>query len=251
MRTKHDHFLRILGPKARIAALQREVAVLRQIGFIRLGTARIARLQKRLGIDGCDGASGTKARRALFAALFMTVVTVVPPTAIGQSLPSSSDADISGGLLPLEFIISRRLVGQFFPEIVQTTSTGRDETAVGKPEATRAAIYANADGTKLVTVTVNRYPTVDDAAAAYREALDKSEAARGFGPISLRLNVGKQSFAGTATKDGETHLGLGALDGRLIVGATLAGFDATPDALINLVALARAEDAAANSAAGR
>jgi hypothetical protein len=32
---------------------------------------------------------------------------------------------------------------------------------------------------------------------------------------------------------------------------TLAGFDATPDDLINLVALARAEDAAANSAAGR
>ena len=50
---------------------------------------------------------------------------------------------------------------------------------------------------------------------------------------------------------GETHVGLGALDGRMIVGATLAGFDATPEALINLVALARAEDAVANSAAGR
>jgi len=35
---------------------------------------------------------------------------------------------------------------------------------------------------------------------------------------------------------------------RLIVGATLAGFDATPDNLINLVALARALDAAATSA---
>jgi hypothetical protein len=70
-------------------------------------------------------------------------------------------------------------------------------------------------------------------------------------PISIRLNVGQQSFAGTVTMGGETHVGLGALDGRLIVGATLAGFDATPDNLINLVALARAQDAAANAAAGR
>lgn len=104
-------------------------------------------------------------------------------------------------------------------------------TAVGNPEDTRAAIYANADSTKLVTVTVDRYATVGDAAAAYREALDKSEAVPGFGPISIRLNVGQQSFAGTVTMGGETHVGLGALDSRLIVGATLAGFDATPDAL--------------------
>jgi hypothetical protein len=50
---------------------------------------------------------------------------------------------------------------------------------------------------------------------------------------------------------GETHVGLGALDRHLIVGVTLAGFDATLDDLINLVTLARAEDAAANSASGR
>ena len=203
----------------------------------------------RLDTDGSDGAVGKNARRVLFATLFVTVVTVVPPAAMGQSFPSGSAADISGGLLPREFIISRRVVGQFFPEIVQTTSTGRNATAVGKPEATRAAIYANADGTKLVTV--DRYATVDEAAAAYREARDKSEAVPGFGIISLTLNVGKQSFAGTVTRGDETHLGLGALDGRLIVGATLAGFDATPDALNILVALVRAEDAAANSAAGR
>ena len=43
--------------------------------------------------------------------------------------------------------------------------------------------------------------------------------------------------------------GMGRNDAaRLIVGATLAGFDATPDNLINLVALARALDAAATSA---
>ena len=201
-------------------------------------------------MDGSDIAVGKKARRVLLAALFATVVTAVTPGAIGQSFPPSSAADISGGLLPRRFIVSLRLVGQFFPEIVQTESTGRNSTAVGKPEA-RAAIYSNADGTKLVTVTVDSYATVDGAAAAYREAVAKSEAVPGFGPISIRLNVGQQSFAGTVTMGGETHVGLGALDRQLIVGVTLAGFDATLDDLINLVALARAEDAAANSAAGR
>jgi hypothetical protein len=204
----------------------------------------MARLQEGRHLAGF--AVGEKARRALFAA----VVAAVSPPAIGQSFPSSNAADVPGGLLPRKFVVSLRLVSQFFPEIVRTLSNGRDETAVGNPEATRAAIYANADGTKLVTVTVDRYATVEEAAAAYREALEKSEKVPGFGPISLRLNVGQQSFAGTVTMSGETHVGLGALDGRLIVGATLAGFDATPDNLINLVGLARAEDAAAN-AAGR
>jgi hypothetical protein len=106
-------------------------------------------------MDGSDGAVGKKARRALFATLFATAVTAAPPAAIGQSFPSSSAAGISGGLLPREFVVSRRLVGQIFPEIVQTASTGRNGTAVGNPEATRAAIYSNADGTKLMTVRVD------------------------------------------------------------------------------------------------
>jgi hypothetical protein len=208
----------------------------------------MARLQEGRRLTGF--AVGKKARRALLAALFATVVAAVSP-AIGQSFPSSDAADVTGGLLPRKFVVSLRLVGQFFPEIIRTSSTGRDRTAVGNPEATRAVIYANADGTKLVTVTVDRYATVDDAAAAYREALDRSEKVPGFGPISLRLNVGQQSFAGTVTMGDETHVGLGALDGRRIFGATLAGFDATPDNLINLVSLARAQDAAATSAGAR
>lgn len=116
-------------------------------------------------MDGSDGAVGKKARRSLLAALLATVVTAVTPAAIGQSFPSNSAADISGGLLPRKFVVALRLVGQFFPEIVQTESTGRDSTAVGDPEATRAAIYSNADGSKLVTVTVDRYATVEGAAA--------------------------------------------------------------------------------------
>jgi hypothetical protein len=43
--------------------------------------------------------------------------------------------------------------------------------------------------------------------------------------------------------------GLGALDGKFVFGATLAGFDATPDNVDNLVGLARAENAAIDAAA--
>jgi len=135
------------------------------------------------GLDESAGAVWKNARRALFAALFATVVAGISPAAIGQSFPSDSAASVPGKLLPRKFVVSLRLAGQFFPEIVQTVSDSRDETAVGNPEATRATIYANADGTKLVTVTVDRYATVDDAAAAYQEAVDKSKKASGFGPI--------------------------------------------------------------------
>jgi hypothetical protein len=49
---------------------------------------------------------------------------------------------------------------------------------------------------------------------------------------------------------GDTHFGLGALDGKLIVGATLAGYSPTPDPSAKLLALARLEDAAAKKALG-
>ena len=52
------------------------------------------------------------------------------------------------------------------------------------------------------------------------------------------------------TKGAETHVGLGALDRRLILGATLAGYDATSDITAKLVALARMERGAARAAVG-
>ncbi len=48
----------------------------------------------------------------------------------------------------------------------------------------------------------------------------------------------------------ETHIGLGALDHKLIVGATLAGYDATPENTTKLVAVARMQGAAAKRAVG-
>jgi hypothetical protein len=62
--------------------------------------------------------------------------------------------------------------------------------------------------------------------------------------------MGQQSFAGSVTQGMETHVGLGALDGKFVFGLTLAGFDATPDNVDNLVGLARAENAAIDAARG-
>ena len=201
-------------------------------------------------MGGADNIMGT-VRRAMLTALLVVLVAFAPPAAGEQSRTGSAASNVTGGLLPLNFVVTLRLVNQFLPEIVQLASTGKNSTAVGNPQATRAVIYANDDKIKLVTITVDRYGSASDAAAAYQEALAKSKAAPGFGPISIQLNVGEQAFAGTSSQGDETHLGLGALDGELIVGATLASFDATPDNLINLIGLARAEDAAANAAADR
>ena len=52
------------------------------------------------------------------------------------------------------------------------------------------------------------------------------------------------------TQGAETHIGLGALDHKLIVGATLAGYDATPDNIAKLVAVARMQSDAARKAVG-
>jgi hypothetical protein len=181
----------------------------------------------------------------LLAALLSVTVYSIPLSASGQSAPSKSTA---GGLLPRNYVVTQLLVSQFFPEIDREASTGKNATAVGSPEATRAVFFTNGDGSKLVTVTVDRYRTAKDAAAAYQEAVDKSRAVPGFSPVSLLLNVGQQAFAGTASVGDETHVGLGALNGKLIVGVTLAGFEPTPENFIDLVGLARAEDAASTAA---
>jgi hypothetical protein len=48
----------------------------------------------------------------------------------------------------------------------------------------------------------------------------------------------------------ETHVGLGALDHKLIVAATLAGYEATPDNATKLVAVVRMQVAAAKRTVG-
>jgi hypothetical protein len=49
---------------------------------------------------------------------------------------------------------------------------------------------------------------------------------------------------------GETHIGVGVLDGKLILGLTLAGYNHTQKNVSHLVVLARIEDAVARGVLG-
>jgi hypothetical protein len=89
-----------------------------------------------------------------------------------------------------------------------------------------------------VTITIDQYGSPRGALWAYRQAVQKSRSIRGFKSRSV-ANLGQQTFAGSVTIDAETNIGLGLLDHRLTVGATLAGYDAPPDNIAKLVAPVR------------
>jgi hypothetical protein len=101
-----------------------------------------------------------------------------------------------------------------------------------------------------VTIIVDQYPTASDASSAYQEAVAKSETVPGFKPVPVE-NLGRDAFVGTVTQGGETHIGPGALRGTLIVGATLPGYDLTPENTANLISLTREEERAAKAAIDR
>jgi hypothetical protein len=111
-------------------------------------------------------------------------------------------------------------------------------------------IYESGDGSKKVTITVDHYESPRDASSAYQQALERSQAVPGYKPLPVPA-LAQQSFAGTVTKGAETHIGLGVRDHKLIVGATLAGYDATADNRDKLVSMARMQVAAARKALAR
>jgi hypothetical protein len=175
---------------------------------------------------------------------------MVSTHALAQDVDSptatQTPAPTTGSMLPRNVVAPLNVINGLFPEVTREASTGRDSTATGHPRATRSVIYATADGSKKVTITVDQYETSRDALSAYQEAVQKSKIP-GFKPLAAP-NLGQQAFAGTVTMGAETHVGLGARDGKLIIGATLAGFDATPDNVAKLAALANAEGANAKMA---
>src|SRR3954454_17327551 len=162
---------------------------------------------------------------------------------------SFSAPAVSGSTLPRNVIVPLGEVTRLFPDILRGASTGGNATATGKPKATRMVIYESGDGSKKVTITVDQYGSSRDASSAYKQAVQKSQSVPGFKPVRVP-RLGQQAFAGTTTMDAETHIGLGTLDHKLIVGATLAGYDATPDNPTKLVAVARMQGAAAKRIAG-
>jgi hypothetical protein len=178
------------------------------------------------------------------AVLFIAVLSSLPASAAESPSADTGAVPVSNGVLSRDAIVPLTVITRLFPEITQEKSTGQNSTAVGKPKATRSVIYANSDNTKKVTITVDQYASSSDASTAYAEAVQKSKTVPGFKPISAP-NLSTHAFMGTVTQGTETHIGLGAVRDTLIVGATLVGFDKTPEITANLISLAHDEENAA------
>jgi CubicO group peptidase (beta-lactamase class C family) len=187
-------------------------------------------------------------RLTLLAAVLMTLLGTLALFAHGQSAPPTS-ATPSGSdrILPSNAIVPINVINRFFPEATQEVATGQNSTAVGNPRATRSVIYANSVTSKKVTISVDQYASASDASSAYEAAIQKSRMVPGFKPISAP-NLGPHAFVGTATQGAETHIGVAALDGTLIVGATLAGYEPTPGNVAELIELTRTEQETAKTA---
>ncbi len=110
-------------------------------------------------------------------------------------------------------------------------------------------IYGTKDGSKKITLSVDAYDNPGDASSAYQQAVQKTQLAE-FNPIAVS-HVGDKVFGGIVTQGAETHIGLGVLQGALIVAATLAGYDATTENIGNLTELARREVSEAKTYARR
>ena len=185
-------------------------------------------------------------RLTKFAAVFIAAIAALSLNANGQSPPNGS-TQASDSTLPRKVVVPISMVNRFFPEVTGEASTGRNLTAVANAKATRSVIYANSDNSKKVTITVDEYPTASDASSAYHEAVAKSKTVPGFKPVPAE-NLGQDAFVGTVTQGGETHIGLGALHDTLIVGATLAGYDLTPENTAKLISLTHEEERVAKAA---
>ena len=157
------------------------------------------------------------------------------------SLAACGDAGPPARLLPRDTVVPVSAVTKYFPDVTKESSTGPNETSVGKPIASRSVVFASADGKKKVTLSVDQYASANGAAAAFQTAVQGSKAAPGFNPAAAP-DLGQEAFAGTSQVGDEMHFGLGARDGRLIMSATHAGdIPVTPDNSNNLIILGSEE----------
>ena len=153
------------------------------------------------------------------------------------SLAACGDAGPPAQLLPRDTVVPVSAVTKYFPDVTKESSTGPNETSVGKPIASRSVVFASADGKKKVTLSVDQYASASGAAAAFQTAVQGSKAAPGFNPAAAP-DLGQEAFAGTSQVGAEMHFGLGARDGALIMSATHAGdIPVTPDNSNNLITL--------------
>ena len=179
------------------------------------------------------------------AVLSVAAIALFSLTACGDDssskTASSTTTTTTAELLPRNTVVPVSVVTQYFPDITKESSTGPNETSVGRPIASRSVVFTNADGKKKVTLSVDQYASASDAAAAYQTAVQGSKAAPGFKPAASP-NLGQEAFAGTSQVGAEMHFGLGARYGSLIMSATHAGdIPVTPDNSNNLTSLGGVE----------
>lgn len=180
------------------------------------------------------------------AVLSVAAIALLSLAACGDDPSSKTASSTTAAATPAaqlarNTVVPVSVVTQYFPDVTKETSTGPNETSVGKPIASRSVVFASADGKKKVTLSVDQYASASDAAAAYQTAVQGSKAAPGFKPAAS-TNLGQESFAGTSQVGTEMHFGLGARDGRLIMSATHAGdIPVTPDNSNNLISLGGVE----------
>jgi hypothetical protein len=182
----------------------------------------------------------------------VVAVAAVALAACGGSSSSSNTTTSTSGAgstIPRNVVVPLGTVHRYFPDITREASTGPNSSAVGKPTGTRVVVYTNSDGSRKLTLSVDQYGSSSDATAAYQQAVQGSQAAPGAKPAPAP-NLGQQSFAGTSQVGAEMHFGLGAVDGRLIVAATYAGYPVTPDNSAKLVAVGGQELATAKQVLG-
>ena len=178
-----------------------------------------------------------KRRHGLRATILLVTALALPLLSACGDDKSRQPPAATAVLLAREAVVPVSVVTQYFPDVSTEASTGPNETSVGDPVASRSVVFLSADGKKKVTLSVDQYATASDAASAYRTAVEGSKAAPGFKPAASPA-LGQEAFAGTSQVGAETHFGLGARDGRLIMSATHAGdIPVTSDNSNNLVSL--------------
>jgi hypothetical protein len=179
------------------------------------------------------------------AILTATAIALLSLAACSDDSPSKT---AFAALLPRDTVVPVSVVTRYFADVTTEATTGPNETSVGKPIGSRSVVFASADGNKKVTLSVDQYASADDAAAAYQTAVQGSKAAPGFKPAASP-SLGEEAFAGTSQVGAETHFGVGARDGILIMSATHAGdIPVTPDNSNSLVALGAEEFTTAKQA---
>jgi membrane protease YdiL (CAAX protease family) len=179
-----------------------------------------------------------------FVALSIAAVTAFALATYGRGSHASevSNTTSHGSMLPRDRIIPLSTVKEILPEMSRETSTGQDETAVGKPTGIRSVTYATADGSQRVVISVDQYPSPAEASSAYQQAFQMSQEVPGAKgePVS---DLGQRAFIGVATQGNETHVGGGALYGDLIVTVTLQGYDGTKGNKAKVTAIIRKQAA--------